>query len=110
MPAKSQRSPDDFGDEDFIPKDDMDFDAWLHNFVTQLEALGPAKFGISPVEMAELKASYKKWADSYDAHLKAQSNLRASEQNLKAAEQKLKDAKQKLKDAQQEGEEWKGGG
>lgn len=86
----------------FIPKDDMEFDIWLYNFITQLEALGPDKYGITPAQMAGLKAHQRKWSEDYDAYLRAQINL-------KHATKKLNDTTQKLKDAQMEGEEWKGG-
>jgi hypothetical protein len=117
--AEERNSIEKSPEHDFIPKNDMDFDAWFHNFVTKLNA-DPAAYDLPPADLAELNASYKKWSAGYDAHLKAQIVLRASEQKLKDAEQKMKDMglwdwdrnrpkdiPQKLKDALQEGEEWK---
>jgi len=71
---------------DFIPKDDMDFDLWIHNFLTQLEA-NPAVYGLTPADLVELKSTTAAWHKSYDAHLKTQFVLRSSDQRYKKVTQ-----------------------
>ncbi|MFH1232167.1 MAG: hypothetical protein V1709_11805 [Planctomycetota bacterium] len=43
-----------------VPKDNLDFDSRLHNFLTKLAA-DPTAYGISPDDMAELKVRCKEW-------------------------------------------------
>jgi hypothetical protein len=67
--------------EDYIPKSDEEFDAWLDNFIKvareQLDELP-----ISEEELAALEASRDEWKITYAEHLEAEANAKAAEREL----------------------------
>jgi hypothetical protein len=64
--------------DDYIPKSDEEFDAWLDNFIAVAkERLDDLP--ISEEEIAALEASRDEWKISYAAHLEAEAKAKAAE-------------------------------
>ena len=57
--------------EDYIPKSDEEFDAWLDNFIKVAKA-NLDELPISEEELAALEASRDEWKISYANHLEAE--------------------------------------
>lgn len=67
--------------DDYIPKSDEEFDAWLDNFIAVAkEHLD--ELPISAEELAALEASRDEWKISYAAHLEAEANAKKAELEL----------------------------
>ncbi|MBN1560379.1 hypothetical protein JW998_09025 [candidate division KSB1 bacterium] len=61
--------------EDYIPRPDAEFDEWLANFNTYLQAHG-AEVGLSEAQLLEIASANTNWHDAYTAQLAAQATAR----------------------------------
>jgi len=67
--------------DDYIPKSDEEFDAWLDNFIAYAkEHLD--ELAISAEELAKVEATRDEWKISYAAHLEAEANAKKAEREL----------------------------
>lgn len=63
----------------YVPRSDAEFDEWLSNFVSQMQANG-ATFGFSAAEITALQNAFSDWKTRYPAHLSAQAAAEAAKQ------------------------------
>ncbi|MEW6026693.1 MAG: hypothetical protein AB1599_05320 [Planctomycetota bacterium] len=61
----------------FIPDQDGQFHFWFQNYWERINA-DPARYGVSPADLADLNAAYTDWEVDYPAHTTAQSTARAA--------------------------------
>lgn len=64
-------------DEDYLPQQDAEWDAWLANFVAALAARGQG-LGFTAEEIARISNAGMRWRGDYAAHLRAQEAARAA--------------------------------
>ena len=83
--------------EDYSPKSDEEFDAWLDNVIAIAKA-NPDESSISAEELAALEASRDEWKISYADHLEAEANANKAERELIKATRKLKLAQRESMD------------